>query len=799
MPNEQGSLEKKEKKPVSVLARNFFNAFTDKLGDRQNGKTVRVVLLLATSILLTLLIVPGQQFISSRFNEGDIASTDIKATQGYLLEDRLLTEKKRSVAISSVPFVYNFYPNQAEELTARFEQAFVLLSEDEQGNRTDNRENLQKSVADALGCNVSNTEIEALKRAGAGDTVLSEMNRILTRALQHRVVADRKLFSADRNHGIVVIDANTGKITDTAGAGTSITDVEEAGKLISKTTLHGAASFSDSGILKGLLAKALRPNLVFDRDATEKKKREAGESVRPVLFQVKRGEMIVREGERISEEQALKLNKIFETRRGINKFFSGIGIFGLILVMFYFPYRFSQKNIRKFNLSGKDLLLLSFVTIIIFLILRIAHNVSAALGMIFPHIDTNNYFYLLPFAVGPMLVRIILNSEVALVYCAACAPLLGIMFNNSLTVVIYALLGGIMGAHGVRHCKDRGTIYTAGLKISVVNLALAVPFQVLNDTMLTMQIVYVIVFAFIGGIVNALIVSGIIPIIENVFQYTTDIKLLEMSNLNSPILRDLMIRAPGTYHHSVMVGNLVEAAAEAIHANPLLARVAAYYHDIGKMSKPLYFIENIRGVENKHDKLTPNMSALILISHVKEGAELAREKRLGRPIVDIIRQHHGTALIKYFYQKAKTHDSVESPIVDELDFRYPGPKPQTREAGLVLLADCVEAASKTLTDPTPARIQGMVQKIINNIFIDGQLEECEMSLKSLHDIAKSFNRVLSGIYHQRIDYPEPVYKGSERKKNGENTDREQAKASQDSSGQSEKGGGEDLKRLGISR
>ncbi len=799
MPNEQGSLEKKEKKPVSVRARNFFNAFTDKLGDRQNGKTVRVVLLLATSILLTLLIVPGQQFISSRFNEGDIASTDIKATQGYLLEDRLLTEKKRSVAISSVPFVYNFYPNQAEELTARFEQAFVLLSEDEQGNRTDNRENLQKSVADALGCNVSNTEIEALKRAGAGDTVLSEMNRILTRALQHRVVADRKLFSADRNHGIVVIDANTGKITDTAGAGTSITDVEEAGKLISKTTLHGAASFSDSGILKGLLAKALRPNLVFDRDATEKKKREAGESVRPVLFQVKRGEMIVREGERISEEQALKLNKIFETRRGINKFFSGIGIFGLILVMFYFPYRFSQKNIRKFNLSGKDLLLLSFVTIIIFLILRIAHNVSAALGMIFPHIDTNNYFYLLPFAVGPMLVRIILNSEVALVYCAACAPLLGIMFNNSLTVVIYALLGGVMGAHGVRHCKDRGTIYTAGLKISVVNLALAVPFQVLNDTMLTMQIVYVIVFAFIGGIVNALIVSGIIPIIENVFQYTTDIKLLEMSNLNSPILRDLMIRAPGTYHHSVMVGNLVEAAAEAIHANPLLARVAAYYHDIGKMSKPLYFIENIRGVENKHDKLSPNMSALILISHVKEGAELAREKRLGRPIVDIIRQHHGTALIKYFYQKAKTHDSVESPLVDELDFRYPGPKPQTREAGLVLLADCVEAASKTLTDPTPARIQGMVQKIINNIFIDGQLEECEMSLKSLHDIAKSFNRVLSGIYHQRIDYPEPVCKGSERKKNGENTDREQAKASQDSSGQSEKGGGEDLKRLGISR
>jgi len=799
MPNDQAGKENSEKKPITLSVKHYFSSVADRLGDRQNGKSFRIILLILTSLLLTLIIVPGQQFIGSRFNPGDIAPTNIKATQGYLLEDRALTEKKRAAAISSVPYVYNYYPNQAKELTGRFERAFALISEGAQGKQADNGESLQRSVGEALGCSVTNAEINAMERMGSGDSALSGVDRILTIVYGRRVVADRKLFSADRNHGIVVIDTNNGKIADTADAGKSIIDVEEAGKIILKSDLRGAHGNRDSSILKGLLVKALRPNLVFDRDATDKKKREAGEAVRPVLFQVKRGEMIVREGERISEEQALKLNNIFETRQGMNKVFSGIGIFGLILVIFYFPFRFGQKNIRKFNLNGKDLLLLSLITVAIFLALRISHNVSAALGLIFPNIDTNDYFYLLPFAAGPMLVRIILNSEVALVYCAACAPLLGIMFNDSLTVVIYALLGGVIGAHGVRQCKDRGTIYTAGLKVSVVNLALAVPFQILNDTMLTMQIVYVVIFAFIGGLANALIVSGTIPILETVFQYTTDIKLLELSNLNSPILRELMIRAPGTYHHSVMVGNLVEAAAEAINANPLLARVAAYYHDIGKISKPLYFIENIRGVENKHDKLTPNMSSLILISHVKEGVELARDKRLGRPIVDIIKQHHGTALIKYFYQKAKTHDTPDSPPLDETDFRYPGPKPQTREAALVLLADCVEAASKTLTDPTPARIQGMVQKIINNIFIDGQLEECEMSLKSLHEIAKSFNCVLSGIYHQRIDYPEPVYKVSERKKNGESTDREQAKASPDSSGRTEKSGGDDLKRLGISK
>jgi putative nucleotidyltransferase with HDIG domain len=264
-----------------------------------------------------------------------------------------------------------------------------------------------------------------------------------------------------------------------------------------------------------------------------------------------------------------------------------------------------------------------------------------------------------------------------------------------------------------------------------------------------------------------------------------------------------MVRAPGTYHHSVLVGNMVEAAAETINANPLLARVAAYYHDVGKLSKPLYFIENVGSGENKHDRLSPSMSALILISHVKEGVELAKEHRLGLPIIDIIRQSHGTALISYFYQKAKNTATPDVQSVEECDFRYPGPKPQTREAGLVLLADCVEAASRTLTDPTPARIQGMVQKIINNIFIDGQLDECELTLKNLHEIAKSFNRILVGIHHQRIDYPEPAYKEKEKviggKKPVEDSAPEQAKTPEGRDEEVKKGGGEDLKRLGISK
>ncbi|MCX5901586.1 MAG: HDIG domain-containing protein [Proteobacteria bacterium] len=258
------------------------------------------------------------------------------------------------------------------------------------------------------------------------------------------------------------------------------------------------------------------------------------------------------------------------------------------------------------------------------------------------------------------------------------------------------------------------------------------------------------------------------------------------------MLHNLLISAPGTYHHSILVGVLAEAASEAINADPLLARVCAYYHDIGKIKKPLYFVENQKGGENKHDRLTPSMSSLIITSHVKDGIEIARQHRLGRIIQDIIAQHHGTSIITYFYQKAREMQDDDQPVSDK-DFRYPGPKPQTKEAGIVMLADAVQATSKTLTEPSPSRIQGMVQRIINNIFVDGQLDECELKLKDLHLIAESFNRILNGIFHARIDYP--VH--ADKEGNGKDTDKKPAKSDADRPSPDKEDGERDLGRLGI--
>ncbi|MCF6178877.1 MAG: HDIG domain-containing protein, partial [Geopsychrobacter sp.] len=348
----------------------------------------------------------------------------------------------------------------------------------------------------------------------------------------------------------------------------------------------------------------------------------------------------------------------------------------------------------------------------------------------------------------------------------------------------------------------RSNLYRAGFWVAMVNVGMLVGIHFLAAKPFDLQLVYKICLGLFGGLLSAMVVNGIIPLAESLFKYTTDIKLLELANMNSPILRELMVQAPGTYHHSMIVGSLVESAAEEIGANPLLVRVAAYYHDIGKVKKPLYFIENSGGQRNKHDKLAPSMSALVLTSHVKEGVELARERKLGAPIIDIIQQHHGTALIKFFYEKAKNQADPEMEQIDERDYRYHGPKPQTREAALIMLADAVEAASRTLSDPTSARIQGMVKKLINNIFIDGQLEECDLTLKDMHLIARSFNRVLGGIFHNRIDYPEPVHIVREKKPESEpvreNSDRESPAQTQDPEASVAKDSHKDLKRLGIS-
>lgn len=470
---------------------------------------------------------------------------------------------------------------------------------------------------------------------------------------------------------------------------------------------------------------------------------------------IKKGENIVRAGDRITEDAIKKLKVAQDASYGKGFAVSVIGIFLFSIILFYAAYTFSERNIRKFASASKDVLLMGVILATVLVFVRLSLFIARSIGTAFPIIPSHVYLYLLPVAAGPMLIRLFLNSETALIFATVISLISGIFLEGSLSLAAYFFIGGIVAAKGVRHATQRATITKAGLILGCINALVITSFIILKDSWSLREGVITILFGFIGGQITSVIVTGIAPVFEMVFGYTTNIRHLELARMDHPLLKELALHAPGTYHHSIIIGSMVEAAAEKVNANPLLAKVSAYYHDIGKVKNPLYFIENMRG-ENRHDTLAPDVSARILISHVTEGVELAHEHRLGEEIIEIIRQHHGTSLISYFYQKAKNMEGIKIPEVNEKDYRYPGSKPRSKEAGLVMLADAVEAASKTIPDPTPANVHAMVQRIINRIFMDSQLDECELTLKDLNAIAKSFDRALIGMFHQRIEYPEPA-------------------------------------------
>ncbi|MEE9614427.1 MAG: HDIG domain-containing metalloprotein [Thermodesulfobacteriota bacterium] len=509
-------------------------------------------------------------------------------------------------------------------------------------------------------------------------------------------------------------------------------------------------------------------------------------------FTLKRGETIVREGERITAEALNKLELIETAMKDSSFLLPAAGLFVFTVLFIAVVYLFASRNIKKFAHGQRDLLLMAVIFLGVMFLLRLFGFAAAVMQAVLPVVPETVYIYMIPVAVGPMLVRLFLNSETAFVFAAVLSIMAGLFLGWSLAIGAYFFIGGVVAAMEVRHATQRSTMIKAGFSVGAINAVALLGIAAVRGG--ATGPVFSIIAGFLNGLITAVLAVGLAPLIEMLFRYTTNIKLLELSRMDHPLLKGLAVQAPGTYHHSIVIGTLVESAAEAIGANPLLARVSAYYHDIGKARMPLYFIENVNGGENKHEKLTPSMSALVLTKHIKEGVEMAGDYGLGNEITDVIRQHHGTSLITYFYQKAKEQEDSGVHEVNEKDFRYPGPRPQTREAGIVMLADAIEAASKTLPDPTPTKIQGMTQKIVNRIFVDGQLDECELTLKDLHLITGSFNRVLSGIYHQRIDYPEPAYIEKEGGSEGPGTrpDGEEAQAGED-----KKGGRGRLRRLGV--
>jgi putative nucleotidyltransferase with HDIG domain len=367
-----------------------------------------------------------------------------------------------------------------------------------------------------------------------------------------------------------------------------------------------------------------------------------------------------------------------------------------------------------------------------------------------------------------MLTMLLFNDlHLSFLMGLASSVLVSIFLHGDFGMMLTFFLGSLAGAYTVRDARARDELISAGLFVSVIHLiclALLNPhFSLFTNRVFIRNDLYPLAA---NGFISAFLVVATLKIFEQLFHVLTNFSLLEIADSNRPILKRMALEAPGTWQHSLTVSQLSEAAADAIGANALLTRAGAYYHDIGKIAKSEYFTENQMLMDNKHDRIEPSMSRLVILNHVKEGIELARKNKLHPIIIDFIPQHHGTGLIYYFYQKA-LEVADEGEKVSEENFRYPGPKPQTKETAIILLADSVEGALRALDDPTPTKIEETVKKIVNNKFIDGQLDECSLTLKEIDKISSTFIRILSAMYHARIKYPEKKNGGSARPAKGE--------------------------------
>jgi cyclic-di-AMP phosphodiesterase PgpH len=585
-----------------------------------------------------------------------------------------------------------------------------------------------------------------------------------------------EVASLQRERGIVLSGEQLRQIASSGlvrrsvrtGEETTVRRVEQLLSLSQATELLGARIAErfpgDENLQKAILSLAslvLVPNLTFDESETASRRAKAQDAVEPVGYLVRENEMIVREGDPVTEAALVKLNELRTLKGGENFLFRFVGLALLLWLLFELSYRLYIVRYKPSLGSGAEaMLLLSTIFVVVLMVCRVLLALCSALAASYTYAPWNNlasYYYALPFVTGPMLVALVVDAHLSILFAVLFAIPAGLMVGGSLNLAIFTFLGSLAGIYGVSSYRQRSGIWRAGILVSLTNAAVVIPLAVMNGSILSSTAVLDVLCALVGGLLAAILISGLVPLFELVFNLTTDFKLIELANLDHPLLRKMIVSAPGTYQHSFIVGNLAEAAAKAVGANSLLAKVGSYYHDIGKMKNPTFFIENMIGMRNKHDKIQPSLSALIITSHVKEGVEMARKAKLGQPILDIIQQHHGTTLVTYFYNKAKAMEDASVSEVREADYRYDGPKPQSREAAIVMIADSCEAASRTLRTPTYPKVRDMVAKIVQAKVADGQFDECDLTFRDLHQIGKSVEKVLMAQYHTRIEYPGFVF------------------------------------------
>jgi hypothetical protein len=701
--------------------------------------------LLFVGVTLVLLSHPRCGVSYDRFTEGQIALHTVRTRSDVDVPDAVLTAERRQHVQEGVPDVYVHDTTRG----ARVERELAALFERGRAQLEATGAPAALELDDA-----GEGEVRVLAKHRFSAALQRELGTILRRAMMARIVGNRTLLEHEPE---IVIVQVPGHHSERLSTYESILDLDGArDRIRAELGRSPAIPDEDRAALAELLASFVDTNLALDPEQTDRRRQEVAAAVPPVLVRVPRGTVLIRQGERVTADAVARLEAArlgAKGRPGLLELVS-LGLVSSLLGFFLFRYAsYHQRHFKKVKHLHALLVLVQLCTLLLAqALIWVAGKV--VLGLPGPLNDVQLYPYTVPLGAGSVMVALLANGRIAMVSSAFTATLFGAANGWDPFLMTWALLVQCAGVYAISTYRERAALLRAGLVVGIVGSVAALALETLRGALDPWPAgVLMALLTFAGGAVGVgLVVSFALPLLETLFHVLTDVRLLELSNLNTPLLSELALRAPGSYNHSLVVGTLAEEAAKAIGANSLFCRVAGFYHDIGKMLKPEYYVENQRDA-NPHDKLSPSMSALVVMAHVKDGIRLAREARLPEQIVDIIPQHHGTRLMTYFYEKARKLAEPGAGPVREEEFRYPGPRPQTREAAIFMLADAVEAAARTIDDPSPNRLREVIRKVTHAIVLDGQLVECDLTFVDLDRIQEAFLRFLVSMHHQRVDYP----------------------------------------------
>ena len=700
----------------------------------------KIVIFLTILIVLSLIslinFIPGKTILK----EGEIASQDILSPRTMEFVDIEATINLKEKAAKSIKEVYELNLANIENAELQTDNLFLKIKKYKEGIK-ELIENSPEPLSEKVQRQLIEEESKKMAEEIDKNLRLYISRPILTSCLQLDDLTLEKIRVDVKNAVRKIMEQ-----------GIREEDLDTAKKQLIREISEISIDHNDALIASEIASSAMLPSLFLNKEETEKRRQAAISSIEEIKKMIQKGQIIIRKGEVATAEQIAILNALGLQNIQIN-YLNFLGIILvitilLVLVSFYLH----SFHLEIYNNISK-LILISIISTFLFLLAKITYQVSP---------------YIIPVASGAMLLAITIKHEISLLITTLLSLLITLIIVGEINFFLVAIVSGVIAIFSIRKTTQRSGLTRAGLGVALVNVITISALGLIQNKD-SYFILKESLYGLLNGFLAVVLTIGILPFLENVFDITTPFKLMELSNPNQPLLKRLIVEAPGTYHHSIVVGNLSEAATEEMGGDGLLARVGSLYHDIGKIKRPYFFAENQEAYKNIHDDLEPSLSALVIASHVKEGVEMAKKNKLPKDIIDIINQHHGTGLITYFFHRALKEEELNTEEVAEENYRYSGPKPQTKEAGIILLADSVEAATRSLTNPTATRIKTLVKEIIKKNLDNGQLDESALTLKDLDKVEESFTRILTGMFHSRVEYPDEkiiMKLKEEKKKNG---------------------------------